>query len=105
MAAVDRLADCIGGETGEMLRRESGSVSELRLRCGQSVRLCRMDGTELSGPVLNAAELQRIVRRLCGDSLYAFEEELKRGYFTAQSGLRVGVCGRIGVRSGAIQSV
>ena len=105
MAAVDRLADCIGGETGELLRREAVSVAELRLRCGQRTRLCRMDGTELSGPVLDAEALQRIVRRLCGDSLYAFEEELKKGYFTVQSGLRVGVCGRIGMRSGAIQSI
>ena len=105
MAAVDRLADCIGGETGELLRREAVSVAELRLRCGQRTRLCRMDGTELSGPVLDAESLQKIMRRLCGDSLYAFEEELKQGYFTVQSGLRVGVCGRIGMRSGAIQSI
>ena len=105
MAAVDRLADCIGGEAGALLRREADSVSELRLRCGQKTRLCRLDETELAGPVLDAAALHRIIRRLCGDSLYAFEEELKQGYFTAQGGLRVGVCGRISVRSGAIQSV
>ncbi len=105
MAAVDRLADCLGGETGALLRREADSVSELRLRCGQKTRLCRLDGTELAGPVLDAAALHRIIRRLCGDSLYAFEEELKQGYFTAQGGLRVGVCGKISVRSGAIQSV
>lgn len=105
MAAVDRLADCLGGEIGALLRREADSVSELRLRCGQKTRLCRLDGTELAGPVLDAAALHRIIRRLCGDSLYAFEEELKQGYFTAQGGLRVGVCGRISVRSGAIQSV
>lgn len=105
MAAVDRLADCIGGETGELLRREENAVAELRLCCGQRTRLCRMDGTELSGPVLDAEDLQKIMRRLCGDSLYAFEEELKQGYFTVQSGLRVGVCGRIGMRSGAIQSI
>ena len=105
MAAVDRLADCIGGETGELLRREADFVSELRLRCGQRTWLCRLDGTELSGPVLDAESLQKIMRRLCGDSLYAFEEELKQGYFTVQSGLRVGVCGRIGMRSGAIQSI
>ena len=105
MVAVDRLADCIGGEAGALLRREADSVSELRLRCGQKTRLCRLDETELAGPVLDAAALHRIIRRLCGDSLYAFEEELKQGYFTAQGGLRVGVCGRISVRSGAIQSV
>ena len=105
MAAVDRLADCVGGETGALLRREADTVAELRLRCGQRTRLCLLDGTELAGPVLDAEGLQRIVRRLCGDSLYAFEEELKQGYFTVQSGLRVGVCGRIGMRSGAIQSI
>ena len=82
MAAVDRLADCIGGETGELLRKEAESVAELRLRCGQRTRLCRMDGTELAGSVMDAEALQKIMRRLCGDSLYAFEEELKQGYFT-----------------------
>ncbi len=105
MAALDRLADCLGGELGALLRREAAEVSELRLRSGRASRLCRMDGGEVAGPVLDAAALHRIVSRLCGDSIYAFEEELKQGYFTMRGGLRVGVCGRIGARAGAIQSV
>ena len=105
MAAVDRLADCLGGETGVLLRREAARVTELHLRSGQRSRICRLDGTELVGPVFDAPEIQRVIRRLCSDSLYVFEEELRQGYFTAQGGLRVGVCGRIGLRSGAIQSV
>lgn len=105
MAAVDRLADCLGGEIAALLRREADAVAGLRLRCGQPSRLCRTDGTEVEGPRLDAASLQRIIRRLCGDSLYAYEEELKQGYFTVRSGLRVGVCGRISARSGTIQSI
>ena len=105
MAAVDRLAACLGGETAALLRKEAATVAGLRLRCGQRVRLTRLDGTEVAGPMLDAAAFQRIVRRLCGDSLYAYEEELKQGYFTVRSGLRVGVCGRIAARSTAIQSM
>ena len=105
MAAVDRLAACLGGETAALLRKEAATVAGLRLRCGQRVRLTRLDGTEVAGPMLDAAAFQRIVRRLCGDSLYAYEEELKQGYFTVRSGLLVGVCGRIAARSTAIQSM
>lgn len=40
-------------------------------------------------------EIEDVVRYLCADSLYAFEEEIKRGYFTVEGGHRVGVAGQI----------
>lgn len=102
MTPVDRLAERLGGELGALLMREQAQATELRLRSGQASRLCRMDGSEIAGPVLDAASMQSIVARLCGDSIYAFEEELRQGYFTAEGGVRVGVCGRTGARSGAV---
>ena len=64
MTPVDRLAERLGGELGALLMREQAQATELRLRSGQASRLCRMDGSEIAGPVLDAASMQSIVARL-----------------------------------------
>ena len=61
MSAVDRLADCIGGELAAMLLREQNCISELRLRCDRQSRLCRMDGTEAVGPALEKDMLRATI--------------------------------------------
>lgn len=43
---------------------------------------------------LSKGELGEILRRLCGGSLYAYQESIRRGYLPFEGGIRVGVCGR-----------
>ena len=102
MACVDRLAHCLGGALGELVRREEIHLGELRLRIGRPARLCMTDGREIEGDVTGAEELQRILARMTGDSLYACEDELREGYFTMDGGCRVGVCGRMASQDGRV---
>ena len=77
-------------------------IQELRLRLGQPVqftmrgRLCPavklLPGAGLP-EVLDADTLRDCFLQLCRRSVYAYEDELKRGYFTVQGGCRIGVAG------------
>ena len=95
MERVDRLAEALGGTLGEAVRQNAETLTELRLRSGQPARLIRMGLPELTLEILETERLRRILNQLMENSLYAWEDELRQGYFTAAGGLRVGVCGHM----------
>lgn len=80
-------------------------IQELRLRSGQPVTvslpagdgyLGRSGVTELRQPglfICEADELEQIFLRLCEESVYAHEEELRQGFLSVAGGIRVGVAG------------
>ena len=105
MDPADRLADVLGGALGAAVRENAGRIAELRLRSGRPARLELLKGGELSLDSVDPAELKRILNRLMENSLYAWEEELKGGYFTAVGGLRVGVCGKMNAGRGGVESI
>ncbi len=81
------------------------TLQEIRLRAGRPVFLVKdhtehcigMKGeilTETSGAwILQSGELDSILNHICHYSLYAYEEELRRGFLTVPGGHRVGVAG------------
>ena len=95
MERADRLAEALGGALGEAVRQNAATLTELRLRSGRPARLIRMSGPEIRLETVEADRLRRILDRLMENSLYAWEDELRQGYFTAAGGLRVGVCGKL----------
>lgn len=54
---------------------------------------------------LSATHLQDIFDRLCEYSVYARQDELRRGYVTARGGLRVGVCGTAVVKDDSVAGI
>ncbi len=95
MERADRLAEALGGELGDAVRESAATILELRLRGGRPARLRRLGEPERELEIVDAQRLRRILNRLMENSLYAWEDELRQGYFTAAGGLRVGVCGRL----------
>ena len=77
-------------------------IQEIRLRLGQPIqftirgRLCPaakfLPGTGLPA-ALETDTLRDCFLQLCRRSVYAYEDELKQGYFTVQGGCRIGVAG------------
>ena len=47
-----------------------------------------------SGDCMLAKDLEDIVYHICRSSLYAYEEEMKKGYLTIEGGCRVGIAGQ-----------
>ena len=79
-------------------------IQELRLRAGQPLQFtiggrltpCSkyLPGANLTSLTQDA--LQECFLQLCSHSVYAYEEELRAGYFTLPGGCRVGVAGCCG---------
>lgn len=56
--------------------------------------------------ILSKEELQQILKHICRYSLYAFEDELSRGYVSADGGFRVGIAGEVILKpDGAVKNV
>ena len=57
------------------------------------------------GVIISATELQELFRLLCDGSVYAVEENIKKGYITAGGGHRVGICGTVLMRGGVVEGM
>lgn len=87
---------------GEIENRaaELGRIEEIRLHCGRRVTLTA-DGRNLPiSCVLTREEIDRMLTRLCGGSVYAFRDTIAEGYISLRGGIRVGVCGRAAMSGG-----
>lgn len=54
---------------------------------------------------IRSEELQEFLCFLCEDSLYAFEEEIKRGFITVNGGFRIGIVGQVVYTNSEIRTI
>lgn len=57
------------------------------------------------GYIVTVADIEHTINYLCQYSIYAFEEEMKQGYFTIQGGHRIGIAGRMILEQGNIKNM
>lgn len=50
-------------------------------------------------------DLKAIVQRISNYSIYAFEEEIKKGYITIRGGHRIGICGRCVIEKDEVKTI
>ena len=94
-----------------------GSLQELRLRSGRPV-LLQYGGYEYGllpdgaltreaarGVCISRPELEETLEHISGYSLYAFDEELRRGFLTVPGGHRIGVVGKLVLEDGKVQCI
>ncbi len=84
---------------------EMSKLNEIRLRVGYPTIIYYggryylgengLVDNEKDAITVSAQELNDIVFRACDCSIYAHNEELKQGYITLASGVRIGICGEI----------
>lgn len=115
-------AHAVGGWIENMLlslpEHFRGQIQEIGLRAGRPITLsCGReiwfpDGhgqavrrPQQGVPVVTAQELAAVLHRLCGYSVYSFQEELREGYLTLRGGHRVGVAGTAVMQQGRISAV
>jgi len=83
-----------------------GDIQEIRIRVNSPIALysdkkeyyVTRDGQVTTGrnseDCMLPRDLEDIVYHICRSSLYAYEEELRRGYLTIEGGYRIGVTGQ-----------
>ena len=76
-------------------RAQFGSLQEIRCRVQQPLLLRFAQGKEKMVTLcVTPQQMQYIVSRITQGSVYAWEEELRRGYLTLPGGFRVGLSGK-----------
>lgn len=82
---------------------------EIRLRADRRVYLTvGCDGGKKNLPLahlLTKDELSLIFERMCGGSLYAYGESIRKGFISLGFGVRVGICGRASLEGEKIRSI
>lgn len=72
-------------------------LEEIRLRRGHCASLTVSGKNLRLKAVLSGREMDALLLAMCEGSLYAHSETLHRGYLALRDGIRVGVCGRLGL--------
>ncbi len=116
--ATEQVLPLVAPRVREILKRLDdktwGKIEEIRLREGGPLQLCRAGGELMLSPAGEPADAGRAYRVEEEDitltlqlvskcSLYAFEEELRRGYLTVPGGHRVGLSGKAVLEKGYIK--
>lgn len=90
-------------------------LREIRLRIGRGLVLDTAEGevllnrkgqwvgTEENAYRVDETDIKTTLELLTGYSAYAFEEEIRQGYFTVEGGHRIGVAGRAVTEKGKVQ--
>ncbi|MDD2971741.1 MAG: stage III sporulation protein AA [Lachnospiraceae bacterium] len=97
--------------------KNRGRLQEIRLRVNQPL-LLRMENQEYfvgkegelsrqnhNSYIMKIEDMKSMINYLCQYSLYAYESEIKQGYFTIQGGHRIGVSGQIVSLDGEIKNM
>ena len=83
----------------------TGRIEEIRIRRGRAASLTYAGKNLLLGTVLSADEMDRLFSDICGRSIYAHSETIRRGYVLLEGGIRVGVCGRAVIEGESVTGV
>lgn len=90
-------------------------LREIRFRTGRGLMVETAEGeflldkkgrqvfSEGEAYCVSETDIKSALELLTGYSVYAFEEEMRQGYFTVEGGHRIGVAGRAVVENGRVQ--
>ncbi|WP_446899352.1 stage III sporulation protein AA [Clostridium sp. LBM24168] len=95
----------------EKLKREvrefsdSYNLQEIRIKIGKPL-IVQLGSKEILCKYNPTSEdLNTIVKRMSNYSIYAFEEEIRRGYITVNGGHRIGICGRCVIDKNEVKTI
>jgi len=80
-------------------------IREIRLRAEAPPVIVAGKTYVLHDTVLSSCTLQRTAGRMCQNSVYARQEELRNGFVTLPGGHRAGFCGRTVLENGQVRSL
>ncbi len=80
----------------KLMHLQKDKLQEIRLRCGQPLCLT-YDGVEkeFTECMVRKLDIELIFQWLCEYGVYAYQEEMEKGYVTIQGGHRVGIGGQM----------
>lgn len=92
-------------EAVEELALPPGQLQEIRIRANRPLLAVCGNREYRSKRIIKKEELREILAYLSNYSLYAYEEELSRGFLSLPGGHRVGIVGRTVLQEGRVKTV
>jgi len=92
-------------------------IEEIRMRCGQPLMIRTAEKELAVGAgggftsntarsyVVTREDIMRTIAAISDNSLYAFEEDIRKGFITISGGHRVGLAGQVVMDNGEIKSI
>lgn len=100
-----------------MKKEAYSQLEEIRLRCAQPILLKigdkdfsidekgQMTSSICNGYRVNEEDIYRTIAAISDNSLYAFEEDIRRGFITVPGGHRVGLAGQVIMQGNEIANI
>jgi stage III sporulation protein AA len=80
-------------------------IEEIRIRTNRPIEVT-MGGKTIFLPYLvNAEDANQLLNKISHHSIYALEEELRRGYITIDGGHRIGLAGKVILEAGKVKAL
>ncbi|AKN34019.1 stage III sporulation protein AA [Clostridium carboxidivorans P7] len=80
-------------------------LQEIRIRADKPLVLENGKEEMIFKYIPSREDLKAIVQRISNYSIYAFEEEIKKGYITIRGGHRIGICGRCVIEKDEVKTI
>lgn len=96
------LPDSIKSLIGE---ENLNKVQEIRLRVNKPLMLEMGQKERVFNYNVSSEEIDTILKRMSNYSIYAYDEEIKRGYITVKGGHRIGICGKCVIEKEKIKTI
>lgn len=96
---LNRLPPNIGWELSMLPASIISEIEEIRLRCGQNIKIQWGKNEKNLTRIVTKEDLQKTLNSLIRFSYYAYEDDLANGFVTIAGGHRVGICGKAVVKN------
>ena len=77
------------------LRTEMKEIEEIRVRVNRPLEISAKGIVKFLSYIVQPEDAVHLLNKISHFSIYALEEELKRGYITIEGGHRVGLAGKV----------
>ncbi len=100
----EKLMSCLPRSVSEAVLKYNGDdINEIRIHAGRFTSLTTSKGNYLTNVICSENDIRETVDEICGGSLHAYSETVRRGYIPFDGGVRIGVCGS--VSGGAVRDI
>lgn len=112
MICINNILRCfplrISRKIDEFLLSENINVNlleEIRIRTNRPILLKIGDRESKIDHIITAEEILEILQHICDNSIYAYQNQICKGFITMQGGHRVGITGNVAVKDGKVSNI
>lgn len=108
MKQIDNVINYLPKDIKNVIETHSDKdkITEIRLRINRPLEVkFRCSCCFIDKITVTKTTIKEIMDKICNYSLYAYEDDIKRGFITVKGGNRVGICGKAVIENGHVTTL